>query len=71
MEIYFLRSKNETFILEDRRVKLILVLNNNCNKIAIMLVPYLKESGDASLLKRPLKRDSGDQVRILVLFVIS
>lgn len=42
MEIYFPRSKNYTFTLEDRRVKLILVLNNNCNKIAVMLVPYLK-----------------------------
>lgn len=69
MEIYFPRSKNYTFTLEDRRVKLILVLNNNCNKIIVMLVPYLKKSGNASLLKGPLERNSRDQVLILVLLV--
>lgn len=71
MEIYFPRRKNYTFTLQDRSVKLILVLNNNCYKIALLLVPYLKASGNASLLKGPLKRDSRDQVLILVLLLTS
>lgn len=39
-----------------------LVLNNNCNKISIMLVSYCKELGNSSLLGGPLKKDSRDQV---------
>lgn len=62
MEINFPRSKNYAFTLEDRRVKLILVLNNNCNKISIMLVSYCKELENASLLGVLLKKDSRDQV---------
>lgn len=62
MEINFPRSKNYAFTLEDRRVKLILILNNNCNKISIMLVSYCKELGNASLLGGLLKKDSRDQV---------
>lgn len=60
MEAYFPRVKNYDFTLEDRRVQLILSLNNNCNKISIMLVPYCKELGNVSLLEGPLKKDSRD-----------
>lgn len=60
MEAYFPRVKSYDFTLEDRRVQLILCLNNNCNRIAIMLVPHYKELGNASLLEGPLKKDSRD-----------
>lgn len=60
MEAYFPRVKNYDFTLEDRRVQLVLFLNNNCNRISIMLVPPPQELGNASLLEGPLKEDMRD-----------
>lgn len=55
MEVYFPRANNYAFTLEDRRVQLILILNNGCNNIFIMLVPDCKELVNASLPEGPLK----------------
>lgn len=54
MAVYFARAKNYAFTLEDRKVQLILILNN-CSSIFIILLPDCKELGNASFREGPLK----------------
>lgn len=53
-QFIFARAKNYAFTLEDRRVQLILILNN-CSSIFIILLPDCKELGNASFREGPLK----------------
>lgn len=55
MAVNFARAKNYAFTLQDWRVQLILILNNNCSSIFTILFPDCKELGNASFPEGPLK----------------
>lgn len=55
MAVNLARAKNYAFTLENRRVQLIFILNNNCSSIFIILFPDYEELGNASFPEGPLR----------------